>query len=87
MPSVGICALIEPNGLPLLTGLGAVGPLLAAAFKLGTVATTAEQRIIVDNAHHMVSYDDDGSGVHAAVVITKILGNLTKLSEADFQII
>jgi Ca2+-binding RTX toxin-like protein len=68
-------------------GLGSVGPLLATAFKLGTQATTTEQRIIVDNTHRTVSYDDDGSGVHAAVVITNILGNLTKLTEADFQII
>jgi Ca2+-binding RTX toxin-like protein len=74
----------------VFTAVGSAGPLLASAFRLGAEAITAEQRIIVDATRRTVSYDDDGSGIHSAVVIANLVGNLSNLSrltEADFQII
>jgi uncharacterized delta-60 repeat protein len=65
---------------------GALGALATAAFTKGTVATTAQQRIILDGAGHALWYDADGSGAGAAVQLATWVGSITKVTAADFWI-
>lgn len=66
--------------------LGAVGALSAAEFQIGTAATTAAARLVYDDATGVLSYDADGSGTGAAVVVATLAGQ-PDLAAADFAII
>jgi Ca2+-binding RTX toxin-like protein len=65
--------------------LGAAGPLAAAAFHVGSAAADASDRIVYDSSTGAISYDDDGSGAHAAVVFAKVAAGLA-LTAADFTV-
>jgi serralysin len=71
----------------IFTALGSPGALAAGAFKAGTAATDADDRIIFNAATGALFYDQDGNGAAAAVqfaTLTSITGTITN---ADFLII
>ena len=71
----------------IFTALGSPGALAAGAFKAGTAATDADDRIIYNATTGALFYDQDGSGGVAAVqfaTLTSITGTIT---HADFLII
>lgn len=67
--------------------IGDAGALLESAFVLGSAATTASHRIIVDQKAHTLSYDADGSGSLEAHLIAKLMGDLSQLNAGSFQVI
>lgn len=74
--------LLENTGI--FSALTATGALSAEAFRLGTAAADASDRIIYDAATGNLFYDSDGTGAAAAVRFA-VLGGVTGiLSEADF---
>jgi len=71
----------------IFTALGSPGALAAGAFKAGTAATDADDRIIFNATTGALFYDQDGNGAAAAVqfaTLTSITGTITN---ADFLII
>ena len=62
------------------------GALAAAQFGLGTVATTASQRVLYDQATGNVWYDADGNGAGAQVHIATLTG-APVLGASDFVLI
>lgn len=70
----------------VFAGIGAVGPLTADAFRAGTKALDAGDRVIYDSATGQVFYDADGSGAGAQVLFA-IVGAHTWLGAADFMIV
>ena len=59
------------------------GELSQAAFRIGAVATDANQRIIYDSATGQLYYDRDGNGTIAPVEVGKLPGGLA-MTAADF---
>lgn len=62
------------------------GGLTGAQFGLGTVATTAAQRLVYDSTSGNLWYDADGSGKAKAVLIG-VLDNHATLTEADVLVV
>jgi Ca2+-binding RTX toxin-like protein len=61
----------------------AAGKLAAGAFRLGTAAADANDRIIYDSATGKIYYDADGSGGGAKVLFAQVTA-WTTLTNADF---
>jgi Ca2+-binding RTX toxin-like protein len=71
----------------IFTALGSPGALAAGAFRTGTAAADADDRIIFNAGTGALFYDQDGSGAAAAVqfaTLTSITGTIT---HAEFLII
>ncbi|MFT3954565.1 MAG: calcium-binding protein [Piscinibacter sp.] len=69
------------------TGLGSVtGTLTAGAFRAGTAAGDASDRIIYDSATGRLLYDADGTGAVAAVQFATVAAG-TAITAADFVIV
>ncbi|HSV72022.1 MAG TPA: Calx-beta domain-containing protein, partial [Methylibium sp.] len=56
----------------VFTALGAPGALLASAFRAGTAATDADDRVIYDQATGRLFYDADGSGAGAQLLFAQL---------------
>ncbi len=69
----------------VFAGLG-LGALSANAFTTGPAATTAEHRIVYNQATGELFYDADGNGGGAAVLFASLSGNPT-LTASDFIVI
>ena len=76
---------LENTGV--FTGLPSTGPLSAAAFNTGAAASDADDRIIFNTATGALLYDEDGTGIAAAVQFATITGLSGVLSNADFFVI
>ena len=63
------------------------GALSAAAFALGTSATSASQRILYDPATGALLFDPDGSGAAAAIQFATLANPPASLSAADFLVV
>ncbi|WP_407666760.1 M10 family metallopeptidase C-terminal domain-containing protein, partial [Microvirga roseola] len=81
------------QGLSLTMGEDAYGNayvmgrwLSNATFKVGTSASTWEQRIVYDQATGSVYYDADGAGAQAQVLFAKVSAG-TALSATSFLLI
>lgn len=61
------------------------GTLAASAFRAGTVATEADDRIIYDQSTGRIFYDADGSGAGEAVLFARVNGG-TALTNLDFTV-
>lgn len=70
----------------IFTAAGPVGALNAAAFRSGTAAADASDRIVYNAATGQLYYDADGNGAGAAVLFAT-LGTGLALSAADFFIV
>lgn len=70
----------------IFTAAGGVGTLTASAFRVGTSAADADDRIIYDRDTGKIYYDADGNGSGGQVLFAYVTAGLT-LSNADFQII
>jgi Ca2+-binding RTX toxin-like protein len=70
----------------IFAGIAQAGPLGAGAFRAGTAAADAGDRIIYDSASGRIFYDADGNGSGAAILFAKVdVG--TGLTHADFLVI
>ena len=69
----------------VFTAIGATGTLAASAFRTGTEAQDADDRIIYDSATGRIYYDADGSGAGAQVLFAQVAAGLA-LTNADFLI-
>lgn len=67
----------------VFAGIAANGTLAAGAFRLGTAAADANDRILYDQATGRIFYDADGAGGAAAVLFAQVAGGTT-LTHADF---
>ncbi|HEV2865989.1 MAG TPA: calcium-binding protein [Allosphingosinicella sp.] len=67
----------------VFTGIGANGTLAAGAFRLGTAAVDADDRILYDKATGNIFYDADGTGGAAAILFAQVSAGNT-LTNADF---
>ncbi|MDM7942368.1 MAG: peroxidase family protein [Hydrogenophaga sp.] len=76
---------LENTGAGLFNGLSR-GKLDAAAFEVGTAATTAAHRIVYNNTTGDLYYDADGSGAGAQVLFAT-LSNRATLTHHDFVVI
>ncbi|MEP9400493.1 calcium-binding protein [Sphingomonas sp. VNH70] len=65
---------------------GSLGTLAAGAFRIGTAAQDADDRILYDSATGALYYDADGNGAGAAVQFATI-GTGLALTHADFVVI
>ncbi len=54
------------------TGVGAAGPLAAAAFRIGAAAADASDRVIYDPTTGELFFDPDGIGAEQALVFAKV---------------
>jgi len=70
---------------PVFTGL-ATGPLAAGAFRNGSAAVDADDRILYDSATGALYFDADGSGAGVAVQFATLSSGLA-LSASDFIVI
>ena len=70
----------------VFTGLSS-GPLAAGAFRTGTAAQDADDRIIYDSTTGQLFYDADGVGGAAAVQFAQLSTGLTSLGASDFLVI
>lgn len=66
--------------------IGGKGQLDAGLFHAGAAATATTDRIVFDRDTGLLSYDDDGSGGHAAQVIAR-LGGDTNLVAGDIWVV
>ena len=70
----------------LSSGVFAVGTALdAAEFVVGSAATTAEQRVVYNQATGQIFYDADGKGAGAAVLFALVVPS-TALTTASFEV-
>ncbi|MEE1611947.1 calcium-binding protein, partial [Microvirga sp. CF3016] len=69
----------------IFTGL-APGGLAASAFTLGSVATTAQQRLVYNKSTGELFWDADGSGGQAMVKFAAVTAGLS-LSASDFLVV
>ncbi len=69
----------------IFAAAGGVGTLSSSAFRLGTAAGDADDRIIYDLASGKIYYDADGTGAGAKVFFAKVTAG-TVLTNADFQV-
>jgi serralysin len=60
----------------IFTAIGANGGLLAAAFRVGTAAADASDRIIYNSSTGALIYDSDGSASGGAVEFAKSAAGL-----------
>ncbi|MDQ4086491.1 MAG: M10 family metallopeptidase C-terminal domain-containing protein, partial [Pseudomonadota bacterium] len=67
----------------VFTGLSANGSISAAAFRAGTEAADANDRIVYDSATGNIFYDADGNGDGEAILFAKVDAG-TVLTHADF---
>jgi len=67
----------------IFTGIAADGPLAAGAFRVGTVALDADDRILYDAPTGHLFYDSDGLGGAAAILFATVTPG-TALTSADF---
>jgi Ca2+-binding RTX toxin-like protein len=67
----------------IFTKVAANGTLSAAAFRVGTAAADASDRIVYDKAAGQIFYDPDGNGAGAAVLFATVTPGMT-LTNADF---
>ena len=67
----------------IFTGIAADGAIGAAAFRLGTTALDADDRILYDSATGQIRYDVDGMGGTAAILFATVTSG-TSLTSADF---
>lgn len=74
---------LDDNALP---GLGPVGALAATAFRLGSAALDADDRILYNAATGQILLDRDGSGSSAATVFATVTAG-TAITAADFWIV
>lgn len=65
----------------------AAGSLSTAAFKIGSAATDADDRIIFDPVSKRLYFDPDGSGGAAKVHFATLAGTDLNLSSADFLVV
>jgi Ca2+-binding RTX toxin-like protein len=70
----------------IFTAVGAPGVLAAAAFRVGSAAADATDRIIYDNTTGNVFYDRDGTGAAAQVKFAELDAGLA-LTRADFVVV
>jgi len=70
----------------VFTAVGAVGQLSNAAFRLGTAAADASDRIVYDSGTGQLWYDADGVGGTAAILFAKLAPG-TLLSVDDFWVV
>jgi Ca2+-binding RTX toxin-like protein len=70
----------------IFTGL-ATGQLSGIAFGFGSIATTADQRILYDPTTGSIRYDPDGAGGAAGIIFAHVATQMTTLSAADFVVI
>ncbi len=70
----------------IFSALPASGTLSASAFRAGTAAADADDRIIYDNATGRIYYDADGNGAGAQVLFAQVAAGLA-LTNADFLIV
>lgn len=68
--------------IDVFTRIG-TGPLAPGAFRLGTAAADADDRIIYDQASGRIFYDADGSGTGAAILFAQLTPG-TAITSADF---
>lgn len=68
----------------IFSGIAADGTLSSDAFRAGTAALDADDRIIYDQSTGKIFYDADGSGGIAAVLFAQVNAN-TALTNADFS--
>jgi Ca2+-binding RTX toxin-like protein len=66
--------------------IGPDGKLAAAAYRAGTAALDASDRVIYDRPNGRVFYDADGNGAGAAILVAEVTPNLA-LTVADFAVI
>jgi Ca2+-binding RTX toxin-like protein len=71
----------------IFTALGSPGTLAAGAFKDGTAATDADDRIIYNSGTGALLYDADGVGGAAAVQFATLTGVSGIINNAEFVII
>ncbi|HWT12883.1 MAG TPA: calcium-binding protein [Allosphingosinicella sp.] len=69
----------------VFTRAGATGTLGAAAFRQGTAAADASDRIVYDQATGQIFYDSDGSGAAAQILFATVAVG-TALTNADFVV-
>jgi Ca2+-binding RTX toxin-like protein len=69
----------------IFTKAGAAGTLSASAFRQGTAAGDASDRIVYDQASGKIFYDGDGNGAAAAVLFATVTAG-TALTNADFVV-
>ncbi|MBA2771347.1 MAG: calcium-binding protein [Sphingomonas sp.] len=69
--------------LSVFTGLAGAGALAAGAFRLGTAAGDANDRIIYDSATGKIFYDADGNAAGAQVLFAQVTAG-TALTNVDF---
>ncbi len=69
----------------VFTAAGPIGALSTAAFRIGTAAQDADDRIIYDSATGKIFYDADGSGAGAQVLFAQVTAGLA-LTSADFLV-
>ncbi|WP_127998138.1 beta strand repeat-containing protein [Piscinibacter defluvii] len=67
-------------------GVGALGALAAGAYRAGTAAADASDRVIYDSATGKLYFDADGNGAGAQVLFATLTAG-TALSVADFVIV
>jgi hypothetical protein len=77
---------LENTGALLFNALTTTGTLAAAAFRIGTAAADADDRIIYNSANGALFYDADGTGAVAAIRFATMANNPT-LAAADFVVI
>lgn len=70
----------------IFSAVGAVGDLAAAAFRIGTAAADASDRILYDSGTGALAYDSDGTGAASAVRFA-ILSTGLSLTAANFDIV
>jgi Ca2+-binding RTX toxin-like protein len=67
----------------VFTGIGAVGALSSAAFRLGTSAGDTSDRIVYDRTTGQLFFDADGTGAKAAVLFATVVAG-TSIGVGDF---
>jgi Ca2+-binding RTX toxin-like protein len=70
----------------VFAGIGPVGALAVGAFRAGTAAGDAGDRIVYDNATGSIYFDADGSGAAAQILFATVAVGTT-LTAADFFVI
>ena len=60
------------------------GPLPASAFRVGTAAADADDRIIYDPATGQIWFDNDGTGAAVQVLFAVLDNAPANLSASDF---
>jgi hypothetical protein len=70
----------------VFTGLGSEGQLKSSAFRTGTVAHDATDRVIYDRTNGVLYFDQDGNGAAEQVVVAKLSTGL-RMTNLDILVI